>query len=251
MAWSSFRAAFLMLAAAVPARADVVSLNLCTDQLLMLLAPERITALSPLAQDPSLSTVAAEAHRFPWVRPDAEAVLLLHPTLVLAGAYGPELTLAALRTAGIKVVQVSEPTSFAEIATEIGTIAAALDVPDRGLDLISRMQADLRAVHRTPHGTALLWQPRGYTAGPGSFGAEVLARAGYRNAGTGRVMPVEAVLIHPPDLLVTETEERYPSLATDLLLHPALAGLHRRQVSPASLACPGPWSVAAVQALSR
>ena len=62
----------------------VVSLNLCTDQFLILLAPERATALSPLARDPALSVVARQAAAMPWVRPDAEAVLALHPDLVLA-----------------------------------------------------------------------------------------------------------------------------------------------------------------------
>ena len=36
----------------------VVSLNLCTDQMLVLLAPEKVAALSPLARDPALSFVA-------------------------------------------------------------------------------------------------------------------------------------------------------------------------------------------------
>ena len=57
--------------------AGVVSLNLCTDQYLVQLAPEQVAALSPLARDPSLSVVAAEAARLPWVRADAEAVLKL------------------------------------------------------------------------------------------------------------------------------------------------------------------------------
>ena len=43
--------------AAIPER--VVSLNLCTDQMLVLLAPEKVLALSPLARDPALSFVAA------------------------------------------------------------------------------------------------------------------------------------------------------------------------------------------------
>ncbi len=81
--------AFLMLLiAGGPARAveRVVSLNLCSDQLLVMLAPEKVAALTVLARDPSLSVVAAEARHLPVVRADAEAVLRLRPDLVLAGA---------------------------------------------------------------------------------------------------------------------------------------------------------------------
>ena len=65
----------------------IVSLNLCTDQLLMLLAPERIAALSILATDPLLSVMAAEARRYPLVRGDAEEVLRFDPDLVVAAPF--------------------------------------------------------------------------------------------------------------------------------------------------------------------
>ena len=47
----------------------VVSLNLCTDQMLVLLAPEKIAALSPLARDPALSFVAPQAAHLPSCAP--------------------------------------------------------------------------------------------------------------------------------------------------------------------------------------
>ena len=75
----------------------VVSLNLCTDQMLVLLAPEKVAALSPLARDPALSFVAPQAEHLPVVRASAEAVLRLHPDLVLAAPYGAQTTLALLQ----------------------------------------------------------------------------------------------------------------------------------------------------------
>ena len=75
----------------------VVSLNLCTDQMLVLLAPEKIAALSTLARDPSLSYVAPQAVQLPIVRASAEAVLRLRPDLVVAAPYGAQTTLALLQ----------------------------------------------------------------------------------------------------------------------------------------------------------
>ena len=70
---------------AAPAHAAperVVSLNLCADQLLVLLAPERVAALSTLSRDPALSHVAPQAAALSQVRADAEAVLRLRPDLL-------------------------------------------------------------------------------------------------------------------------------------------------------------------------
>jgi iron complex transport system substrate-binding protein len=231
--------------------ANVVSLNLCTDALLVMLAPEQVAALSPLARDQSLSPVASQAATLPWVRPEAEAVLRLHPDLVLAGRYGAQAAVAVLRTRGLRVVQVDEPTDFGAVAVEVAQVAAALGVPERGAAMVATMQARLAALHPTPGGRAIFWQARGFTAGPGSFGDAVLRAAGYENAGTGRAVGVEAMLTHPPDVLVTEQAPAFPSLATDLLAHPALSEIKRRSVPPALLACAGPWSVDAAEMLAR
>jgi iron complex transport system substrate-binding protein len=233
------------------AASGVVSLNLCTDQLLVLLAPEHIAALSPLARDPSLSIVAAQAEKLPWVRADTEAVLRLHPDLVLAGDYGAQTVVAGLRSRGIKVVQVTEPRDFAAVAAEVTAVAQALGQPARGAVLIATMHARLADIPAARRGSAVFWEARGYSAGPGSFGDAVLRAAGYRNAGTGGEMGVEALAAHPPDILITTAAPAYPSLATDMLWHPALRHLRRAGVAPALMACAGPWSAGAVEALAR
>ncbi len=73
------------LAPPAQAATRVGSLNLCTDQMLVLLAPEKAAALSILARYPALSFVANQAAALPIVRPSAEAGLRLRPDLVLAG----------------------------------------------------------------------------------------------------------------------------------------------------------------------
>ncbi len=235
-----------------PARAGgVVSLNLCSDQLLVLLAPERVAALEPLARDPALSFVAAQAKRLPTVRADAEAVLRLHPDLVLAGQYGAQTTIALLRAHGLRVEQLGEPQDFAAIAAQIKFVAARLDVASRGAALVAAMQARLAALPHVRHGTALFWEAGGWSAGPGSLADAVLRAAGWQDGGTGGHMGVERILAHPPDLVVTETRASMPSMATDLANHPALRGLARRSVDPALMICGGPFTVAAAEALAR
>ena len=229
----------------------IVSLNLCTDEMLVLLAPDSVAALSPLARDPALSVVAATAAAIPWVRPDAEAVISLHPDLVLAGNFGAQAVVAVLRSRGMRVVQVQEPADFAGVAAEVTQIAAILGVPAKGTAQVARMQTTLTAVPRRPAGSAILWEARGFSAGPGSFGDAVLRSAGFINAGTGGQIGIEALVARPPATLITATTPSYPSMATSMLGHPALAGIRRLTVDPALLTCPGPWSADAVAALAK
>jgi len=230
--------------------AGVVSLNLCSDQLLVLLAPERVAALEPLARDPAISFVAAQAAHLPSVRADAEAVVSLHPDLVLAGRYGAQTTVALLRAHGLRVVQIEEPQSFAAIGAEVMRLAALLGVPARGRSLVAGMWRRLEAVHRRL-GTAMIWGANGWTAGPGSLGDAVLRAAGFTDAGTGGQIGLEALLTHPPDLLVTETAPAFPSMATDLARLPVLAGMARREVPPALMICGGPFTAGAVEMVAR
>jgi len=241
------------LLASLPARAaGVVSLNLCTDQLLVLLAPQQVAALSPLSRDPALSFVAAQAAHLPVVRPSAEAVLRLHPDLVLATRYGAQTTLALLQQEGVRVVRTGLPQSFPAIRAQIRRVAALLAVPARGEALIAAMDATLAGVRpRSGHPSAVAWEPRGYTAGLDSLLGAVLQAAGLRDIAHGRQIGVEALLRHPPDLLVVQQTPRFPSLATQMLHNPALAGIPRIAIPPALTVCAGPFTAQAVAMLAR
>ena len=239
-----------MLASARAAE-RVVSLNLCTDQMLVLLAPGKVAALTPLARDPSLSFVAAQAAHLPTVRASAEAVLRLQPDLILAEPYSAQTTLALLRDEGLRVLTVSEPRDFAAIRAETRNLAAALDVPERGESLIAAMDAELTSVPRREPRRALAWEPRGFTAGPGTLMDAVLHAAGLTNASDGRRIGLEALLRHRPDLLVVSASPEYPSLASEMLNHPAVADIPRRAIPPALTLCGGPFTADAASLLTE
>jgi iron complex transport system substrate-binding protein len=230
----------------------IVSLNLCTDQMLVLLAPTKVAALSPLARDPALSFVAQEAAHLPIVRASAEAVLHLHPDLVLAATYGAQTTLALLEQEGTPVLRVNLPQDFNGIREQTRLLARELGVPQRGEALLATMDADLNDLPQHPQERrALVWEPRGLTAGPGSLMDAVLRSAGLINASDGRRVGLEALLRQPPDLLVVPAAPEFPSLASALLDHPALAGIHRRAVPPALTLCAGPFTAQAAVLLAQ
>jgi iron complex transport system substrate-binding protein len=228
---------------------DVVSLNLCTDQYLLLLAPERAAAVTFLARDPSLSVVVAQAARLPAIRADAETVLRMAPSLVLASPWSAAGTISLLERRGIRVARFALMESFDGVRAQTREIAALLGKPAAGEAMLAEMERHLKHPRATPL-RAMALAPRGYSAGPGSFTDAVMTAAGLRNAGSGGSVSLEDILAHPPDLLVVARDRSMPSLATDFLRHPALADIPRRFVTPALLACAGPWSAAAVAELA-
>ena len=230
----------------------VVSLNLCADQLLVLLAPERVAALEPMARDHALSFVANQARAIcrACARMRKRCCVCI-PTWCWRGDTVRRPPSRLLRARGVRVEQIEEPQDFAAIAAQVRKVAALLGTPARGAALVADMQARLAALPHEQRGTALFWEAGGWSAGPGSLADTVLRVAGWRDGGTGGRMGVERILADPPDLLVTDTVSAYPSMATNLAWHPALRGLARRSVDPALMICGGPFTVAAAEALAR
>jgi iron complex transport system substrate-binding protein len=239
--------ALLALLLARPAGAErVVSLNLCTDQFLLALAPEHAAGVTHLARDPTLSVMAEAARRVPTVRADAEAVLALRPDLVLAAPWGAQATLAALARRGVRVERIALPDSFAAIRAATRHLAALLGVPARGEVLLEGL--DFPPV--PARGKAIALEPRGLTAAPGSLRDAVLRAAGYENAADGRAMGLEALARRPDVLLVVAPPPPTPSRATEFLAHPLLGAHPRREVPAALTICGGPWTAQAVALLT-
>lgn len=227
-----------LLLAAAPALADttparVVSMNLCTDQLAMLLAaPGQLVSVSHLASDPLSSSMVAEAAAFPANRGGAEQIFLMHPDLVLAGTYTSLASVSLLRDLGVTVVQVPPVTALDEIPGQIRTVGAALGRDAQAEALVAEFQAGLAALATDlPPRRAALYYPNGYTVGEGTLADDVLRHAGFDNIGAragltgGGTLPLERLVMAAPEMIVTST--RYPgaSRSEDILDHPALVDL--------------------------
>jgi iron complex transport system substrate-binding protein len=257
-------AAVVVAAAAPPGR--IVSLNLCADQLVVLLAePQRIVSLSHLARDRELSYVAVQADAFPINHATAEEILPLAPDLVVAGAYTARPAVALLRARDVPVLELTIPQDFPGIRAQIRTVAAALGVPERGLSLVGDMDRLLAGAAPPPaghpHPLAIAWQAGGFTAGRGTLEDAVMTAAGLDNLASRRglagygYLSLEVVVAGHPDLLIAEAEPPgRPSLRQMLLQHPALshAGAIGRRIAlpPALMACAGPFTALAVQRLA-
>jgi iron complex transport system substrate-binding protein len=247
-------------AAANAAPERIVSLSLCTDQLLLTLAPrERITALTYLATRPDLSTLWQEAHGIPQVRGSAEEVLSLQPDLVLAGTFGARPTVRLLRQFGIPILTLPPAEDFASVREQIRQVAEAIGEPGRGAVALAALDQDLAQLAITPPRTGAFYRQSGYTSGSGTLAdaimqaasmANVAVAAGVRGSG---YLPLERLLIERPDWLITSDYKRdVPTLGNRLLSHPALRGAAGGEfVLPGHLtSCGGGWNVRATRLLA-
>lgn len=80
----------------------------------------------------------------------AESVLSLKPTVVLAETTtGPAEAIDQIRDAGIPLVVVAPARQLSDVGRRIGTVAAALGVPDSGTELKSRTRSRIDAVRES------------------------------------------------------------------------------------------------------
>lgn len=241
-------AALLVVAGAPAAAAKpqrIVSINLCADQILLDLVPrERIKALSHLAADPSVSAQHEAASGIPSTRGEAEVVLGFDPDLVIAGDFSTPATVTLLERVGRRVVKVGLASTLDEIRALVRKISAAVDEVGRGEGVIGAFDRRLAAAQATVNTdvrsqpSALSYQINGYASGSGSLMDAALAASGYVNhartlgLGAGGALPLEALLTHPPDLLILSgAVDEYRTVVGDNLRHPALAALRAKTAS--------------------
>ena len=219
-----------------PAPQRVVSINLCADQLAMLIAaPGQIVSVSWLAADPSVSLMPDEARAIGLNDAGAEEVFLQDPDLVLAGPWSDRATVALLDRLGLRVAEVGAADSIADLRAEITAMGALLGQPERAADVLARFDADLAAIPPGRDRLATTYDANGYASGAGTLAGDVMRRAGLRllsgdlRISTGQV-PLERLVMAAPELIVTGDRYGGQSQAEAILDHPAFAAVTARRV---------------------
>lgn len=209
----------------------VVSMNLCTDQLAMLLAaPGQLLSVSSLASDPRSSAMVEAAKAYPLNQGLAEEIYLMQPDLVLAGSFTSRATVAMLQRLGVRV-ELFDPTyGLDQIPGQIRRMGAVLGREDAAQAMIDGYEADLAAfqdeVARSPR--AAIYAANGYTEGDRSLSGQILIAAGFANVAQeagyadGGFMPLEQLVMLAPEAVITSRPYPGNSRAEEVMLHPAL-----------------------------
>jgi iron complex transport system substrate-binding protein len=237
----AFAAALAWLALAGAALAEpperVVSINLCTDQLALLVAGEgQLVSVSRFAADPGASNLPEAAARLVPNAGSAEQVFLLAPDLVLADAYDNPATLDMLRRLGIRVELFSPIETLEGVSAALLRMGRLLGREARAREVVAAYEAELArlaaAAEGLPRERAAFFYANSYTSGAGTLAEAILDRAGLANAARERGLagsarlPLEVLVRERPFLVrTTHISGRSPALAYAPLGHPALEAL--------------------------
>jgi iron complex transport system substrate-binding protein len=251
-------------AMAAPVR--VVSLVSCLDPVLVEVADRsQIVALSHYSRwrNAPMAPQAAPSH--PATYGSMEEIVALRPDVVLASYQVPPGIRGALQRLGIANEVFGVPNTIAESLAQVRRVAALCGRPELGEQLVARIEAAIAAAAPPPSARpvkALLFQPNGFSTGPGTMMDELMRRCGLANIITryglrrSGTLPLETILNDPPELvLAARAQPGAQTWAERASTHPALSSLSgrmKRVILPENyIYCGGPVLISAAQALAR
>ena len=233
--------------AADPGPQHVMSLSMCTDDLLLeLLPPERIASVTYYARDPTISYQWPQAAKVRINWGTVEEVLAEKPDLVLAGTYTTPAARSLLKKLHWPLLEIAPAADFDAIRTVTRQVAQALGREAAGEALIEKMDATLRELAASRPQQLIrvaAWGEGGSIPGKGTMFDTILSAAGGVNvasslSGEYTSFDVEQLLAAQPDILAYASNiSDTPGLNTDLAQHPLIRKLYssRRVTYPSAL----------------
>ena len=243
---------FASLLAASAVRA--ASLNMCTDEYLLLLAkPEEIASVSRLSRDPADSSLWRLGRRFPGNRGDLESALKTRPNLLITMGGGGRATTMIARRMGLRTLDLPFPGTIQDVANNMALVARALGDVRRAQPWRARLSKLRQSVPRDHD--AIFLGAGGNSVAAQSVEAEWMRLAGLKQrALSGGRASLEMLATRPPAVLLRSTYRRSErSLGQTWLDHP-LAGPKASRIVTIDgrpWTCAGPLMVAEIERLRR
>lgn len=243
----------------------IISVNMCTDQLLLDLArPEQVLGLSPYARDAVRSWAADKFASLPILSGTAEEIMVLKPDLVVSSRFTRRTTLDFIRAQGVRLEEFGVANSLVETRAQIARFGEITGAPLLAAQRIADLDAAADALRDAARVSGLRVLPlarRGWVAGRDSLMSDLLTQAGLVNAGSelglssGGFLNVEAIVrLRPDAILVSRDDGRAEDQGRAMLLHPAILALfppERRIILPERLTvCGGPMLAVAMRELA-
>ena len=240
--------------AAAPRR--VASLNLCTDELLLLLAePGQIASVTHLAQSPAETPLWRRARHYRRNDGSLLSVAPLRPDLVVTMGGGARDRLRIAARLGIPTLDLPFARSIADVEQSIRSLAAALGRPAAGAALLNRIaQLKRRA---PPARIDSIWLGGGgRTVAAGGLEAEWMRLAGLRQRPMrGDRVSLELLIARPPRVILrSDYRQGQYSGAQRWLSHPVAQRPPRSRIIATDgrlWTCMGPLLVAEIDRLRR
>lgn len=242
--------------APAPRPQRVASLNLCTDELLLLLAePGQIVSVTHLAQAEAETPLWGEARNHARNDGSLMSVVRLRPDLVLTMGGGARDRARIAERLGIRTLDVPFAQSLDEVAANVRQVAAALGRVAAGEQVVARIEGLRRSAPE--NGTDSIWLGGGgRTAAAGGLEAQWMRLAGLEQRPLrGDRVSLEQLAARPPAILLrSDYRSGQYSSGQRWLGHPlaGAAGRARTIVTDGRLwTCMGPLLVDEIARLRR
>jgi iron complex transport system substrate-binding protein len=233
--------------------ARVASLNLCTDEYLLLLArPSEIASVSFLSQDRRESALWQQARPYPANNGSLEGVLRTKPDVVMTMGGGGRATSLIARRLGLGTVDLRPTVTIDDVAANFRTVATALGEPARAAPWVQRLQR-LKVSAPRKQADAIWISGGGQSLTVPSAGADWMRLAGLKQRPLqGGRASLETLLTRPPAVLVESSYRRgQVSAGTAWRNHPIVRGLRSKRVRTDGRAwtCMGPLLIPEIERL--
>lgn len=245
--------------AALPVQAAprrVASLNLCTDELVLILAaPGQIASVTHLAQDPAETPLWREARRYRRNDGSLLSAAGARPDLIVTMGGGARDRLRIAARLGIATLDLPFAQSLDEIAANVRRVAAALGRPAAGEILIRRMAA-LRTTAPRRRADTIWLGGGGRTVPVGGPEAQWMALAGLAQRPIqGDRVSLEMLIARPPAILLrSDYRQGQYSGGQRWLDHPSvgrLRGARTLRTDGRRWTCMGPLLIDEIMRLRR
>ncbi len=214
----------------------IVSMNLCTDELLMrIVDPSRIASITYLSQQAINAPLGLNdiTSKLKVNHGLAEEVLLQEPDLILAGRYSATTAVSLLRRLGFTIITFDPELTLDDMRANIRKLGEAVGESARAEQVIAEFDARLAQLQsQIPAGERPVFADIGvnnYIAGENTLYTHIVNAAGYRTLGQAlgfegfRYVSLEQILSIKPALMSAATPwTSPPSMSTLALGHPAL-----------------------------
>ena len=218
-----------------PAR--VVSINLCTDQLLLQLVDrDRIASVTYLGTDYAISYYANRAIGIQKNHGLAEEILPLKPDLILAGSFTSRPTTSLLKKLGYQVAEFEMADGFETVRQNLKRAGEVLAEENKAARLITAFDKALSRFSPPGHLiSAIILQPSAAAAGKVSLLDDILRTAGLTRVSPGHgimgigSLTLDQIIAAQPELIISDVEPRWPSLGHLAMRHPAYHAIRDKQ----------------------
>ncbi len=224
----------------------IVSQTLATDEILLAICePQRIAALSSLADDVQYSDITAEAKAVQGrVSGGAEQVLAMKPDLVFVASYSKAEFVDLLKAAKAPVFRFANFDHLSDIKTNIQTIGYAVGEDEKATNLIKKFESELEEIKAKVPKTektlrVMSYDKSGFTAGTETMFDEILTLLGAKNVTAEKGLKgfpkisTEQLIEWNPDVIITgadgtKIEETRRELLADDAVKTTNAGKNQR-----------------------